>query len=117
MDNVVRTRVLSHSLVRVKLWTAAGASSYSDDTRLIGQTFPIGEQGRQRAALPSQPSTLRCSDLQSRKKTVSAGPWQVLEVCVPAGMTPSGGSRAFRDLLAYQEVTRRTCELWRGVAG
>ncbi len=42
LDTNVRERVLSDTLVRVKVWTADGTIVYSDDAALIGKTFALG---------------------------------------------------------------------------
>jgi type VI protein secretion system component VasK len=41
LDAVVRARVLSSSVVRVKVWTPQGQIAYSDETRLIGRGFVL----------------------------------------------------------------------------
>jgi signal transduction histidine kinase len=41
LDEAVRARVLSPRVVRVKLWTAGGRVVYSDDSRLVGRSFPL----------------------------------------------------------------------------
>jgi len=46
MDDLVIHKVLSDSIVRVKLWTEDGRILYSDDRRLIGSRFPLGETER-----------------------------------------------------------------------
>ena len=40
----MRSYVLQGSLVRVKLWNADGKIVYSDEPRLIGQSFPLGAE-------------------------------------------------------------------------
>ena len=41
LDTVVRRRVLSSHLVRVKVWDATGRIVYSDDRSLVGMRFPL----------------------------------------------------------------------------
>ena len=43
-NEAMQTYVLRGSLVRVKVWTADGTIVYSDEPRLIGQTFPLGDE-------------------------------------------------------------------------
>ncbi|CAB4756723.1 unannotated protein [freshwater metagenome] len=43
-DALVRSRVLSDSLVRVKLWDINGQILYSDDPDLVGETYPLGSE-------------------------------------------------------------------------
>src|SRR5438067_2260031 len=42
IDSVVRQRILSERVVRVKVWTSTGHIAYSDEPRLIGRTFDLG---------------------------------------------------------------------------
>src|SRR5438067_1068567 len=41
LDGVVRRRVLSDRIVRVKVWRSDGRILYSDEPRLIGQHFTL----------------------------------------------------------------------------
>ena len=43
VDDVVLARVLSGSVVRVKLWSADGRVLYADDPGQIGDRFPLGD--------------------------------------------------------------------------
>src|SRR4051794_25228059 len=43
MDRVVRRRVLEDPVVRIKVWDRTGRIVYSDDHRLIGSRYPLGE--------------------------------------------------------------------------
>jgi signal transduction histidine kinase len=47
LDDRVRAAVLIGSLVRVKVWTADGTIIYSDEKRLIGQTFVLDKDKAQ----------------------------------------------------------------------
>src|SRR5436309_13528287 len=51
INTVVHERILSERVVRVKVWTSDGRIVYSDESRLIGQTFGLGSG--ERAALQS----------------------------------------------------------------
>ena len=113
-DRVIRRQVLSSSLVRVKLWTAAGRIVYSDQPRLIGQTFPLGSQDL--AALSGPAVHAEVSDLQRPENRYERGFGKLLEVYRPV-WTPSGQPLLFETYSPYQLVTRRTGELWRGFAG
>ncbi|MBV9412589.1 MAG: integral membrane sensor signal transduction histidine kinase, partial [Acidimicrobiia bacterium] len=42
LNAAVHGRVLSDQVVRVKVWTPQGRIVYSDEPRLIGQTFDLG---------------------------------------------------------------------------
>ncbi len=117
MDHIVRTRVLGPSfgnLVRVKLWTAAGRIVYSDEPRLIGKTFPLGQEERAAFAKPAVHAEV--SDLQRPENQFERGHGKLLEVYRPV-WTPSGQPLLFETYSPYREVTQRTGELWRGFAG
>ncbi len=43
LDRVVRQRVLTEGLVRVKVWGPGGRILYSDDPALIGRVFPLAD--------------------------------------------------------------------------
>ena len=113
-DRVVRRQVLKSSVVRVKLWTAAGRIVYSDEPRLIGKTFPLGSQDR--AALASPAVHAEVSDLQRPENRYERGFGKLLEVYRPV-WTPSGQPLLFETYSPYKLVTQRTGELWRGFAG
>ena len=113
-DRVIRRQVLSSSLVRVKLWTAAGRIVYSDQPRLIGQTFPLGSQDL--AALSGPAVHAEVSDLQRPENRFERGFGKLLEVYRPV-WTPSGQPLLFETYSPYRLVTQRTGELWRGFAG
>jgi two-component system NarL family sensor kinase len=114
LDRVVRRHVLSSSLVRVKLWTATGRILYSDEPRLIGQTFPLGSQ--ERAALTQPAVHAEVSNLDRPENRFERGRGKLLEVYRPV-WTPAGQPLLFETYSPYQQVTQRTGELWRGFAG
>lgn len=43
LDAVVTSRVLTTEVVRVKIWAGDGRIVYSDDRRIVGETYPLGE--------------------------------------------------------------------------
>ncbi len=114
IDRVVRRQVLSSSLVRVKLWTATGRIVYSDERRLIGQTFPLGSQERAELARPAVHAEV--SNLQRPENRFERGRGKLLEVYRPV-WTPAGQPLLFETYSPYRQVTQRTGELWRGFAG
>jgi signal transduction histidine kinase len=114
IDQVVRHQVLGSSLVRVKLWTATGRVVYSDEPRLIGQTFPLGSE--ERAALARPAVHAEVSDLHRPENRFERGQGKLLEVYRPV-WTPSGQPLLFETYSPYQQVTQRTGDLWRGFAG
>jgi signal transduction histidine kinase len=114
LGRVVRRQVLGSSVVRVKLWTSAGHIVYSDEPRLIGQTFPLGSQERAAFARPAVHAQV--SDLRQPENRFERGRGKLLEVYRPV-WTPSGQPLLFETYSPYRQVTQRTGELWRGFAG
>jgi signal transduction histidine kinase len=114
LNQVVRHQVLSPSLVRVKLWTATGRIVYSDEPRLIGQRFPLGNQDRAALARPAVHAEV--SDLQRPENRYERGRGKLLEVYRPV-WTPSGQPLLFETYSPYSQVTQRAGELWRGFVG
>jgi len=47
LDDLVQAQVLSESVVRVKIWAQDGTILYSDEPRLIGRRFALGEEERE----------------------------------------------------------------------
>ncbi|HEX8122198.1 MAG TPA: sensor histidine kinase [Solirubrobacteraceae bacterium] len=43
LDEIVRTRLIRDPVVRVKIWTLSGRVVYSDERRLIGSRYALGE--------------------------------------------------------------------------
>ena len=46
LDNLVTARVLSETVVRVKIWSAEGRIVYSDEPALVGRTFGLSDDHR-----------------------------------------------------------------------
>jgi len=97
MDRVVRARVLDARTVRVKIWDSSGRIAYSDESRLIGQSYPLGSN--ERAALQSNQVDSDLSDLTRPENQFERPFGQLLEVYLPL-QTPSGTRVLFET---YQE--------------
>lgn len=46
LDEIIRQRVKTSDVARIKIWNADGRILYSDEPRLIGRTFPLGADER-----------------------------------------------------------------------
>jgi hypothetical protein len=114
LDPLVRSRLLSSSLVRVKLWTPAGTILYSDEPRLIGQTFPLEPEAR--GALTSARTEAGISDLGRPENRLEPDRGKLLEVYRPL-WTPNGEPLLFETYFRYDTVTDRSHQLWRGFGG
>lgn len=115
IDGVVREHVLAGPpVVRVKIWDPTGRVLYSDEPRLIGQTFPLGQDEREVFADPA--TRAEVSDLAAPENVYERGNEQLLETYRPV-WTPSGSPLLFEAYFRYDEVTARSSQLFRGFAG
>ncbi len=114
LDPLVRGRLLSDSLVRVKLWTPSGTVLYSDQAGLIGQRFTLEPDAQ--AALTSPRTEAGISDLRRPENRLERSEGKLLEVYRPV-WTPDGQPLLFETYFRYQTVSARSHQLWRGFGG
>lgn len=114
LDAVTRTLIRTRSIVRVKLWTQDGRVIYSDESRLIGRTFPLNSDERAALAMPSTRAEL--SDLSRSENQFERSQGRLLEVYRPV-WTPGNVRLLFETYSRYSEVTIRSRQLWQGFAG
>jgi signal transduction histidine kinase len=111
LDTVVRGRVTRGSLVRVKIWTPEGRIVYSDEHRLLGSTYALGEDEKQ--ALTSGRPDAELSDLTAPENRFERGQGPMLEVYLPI-RTPQGDVLLFETYSRYHEVvTAPAGSVWR----
>lgn len=113
IDKVVRRQVLSPSLVRVKIWRADGTILYSDEERLIGSRYDLGDD--ERAALKEGHVEAEVSDLQRPENRFERQAKKLLEVYLPVE-TPNGTSVLFEAYFRYGSVKSSGNEVWRAFA-
>jgi len=113
-DEIVRTRILSSSIVRVKLWSPDGRVVYADEPQLIGQTFPLDEEQVQ--ALRNPTVRAQVSDLDRSENVFERGSDKLMEVYRPV-WTPGGTQMLFEIYATYEPVRERAAQLWRGLTG
>jgi two-component system NarL family sensor kinase len=92
LDRVVQERVLSEDIVRVKIWTPDGRIVYSDEPRLIGRRFALGED--ELAAFDRGETEAERSDLSEPENVYERGEGSLLEVYLPI-RTPGGSPALF----------------------
>ena len=114
LDGVVRSRVLSDSVVRVKVWTPQGRIIYSDESRLVGMSFPLDDSAL--AVLATPQTRAEVSDLGAPENRFERSQGKLLEVYRPV-WTPSGAPLLFETYFRYDTVKDRASELWRGFVG
>ena len=108
IDAAVRSSVLRGSLVRVKIWSEDGTILYSDEPRLIGERFELGDD--ERAIFTSNEQGAEVSDLskpENRFETDS----KLLEVYLRTE-TPSGTPLLFEAYFRYSGVTEVGRHQW-----
>ena len=81
LDVVVQERVLSDDVVRVKIWTPDGRIVYSDEPRLIGRTYPLGDD--EQTALAAGETEAEISDLSEPENVYERDEGSLLEVYLP----------------------------------
>ena len=102
MDRVVRDRVSTPALVRVKLWDPSGRVVYSNEHRLIGQRFTLAPDERE--ALTSGKADAELSDLSEPENRFERGHGKVMEVYL--GVHGPGGERLlFETYQRYSAIT------------
>jgi two-component system NarL family sensor kinase len=113
MDEAVKNHVLKGSTIRVKIWTPQGDVVYSDEPRLVGKNFPLGEE----TEVFTHPTTrAEVSDLDGPENKYERGQGQLLEVYRPVWL-PNGDPLLFETYSEYDGVKDRAEQLWRGFAG
>ena len=113
LDAVVRSQVLDDDLVRVKIWSRSGTIVYSDETRLMGDEYALGEE--ERAALATGLIEAEVSDLAKPENRYERKYGRLLEVYLPI-RTPSGEPALFEAYHRYSIVERNGSRLWRSFA-
>jgi signal transduction histidine kinase len=113
-DDVVHERVLGPRVTRVKIWNPSGRILYSDEPRLIGDTFPLGADELQ--ALAQRRAEGEVSELDKPENRFERSAGTLLETYRPV-WTPGGQELLFETYTPYSEVTERAGQLARGFAG
>jgi two-component system, NarL family, sensor kinase len=107
----------STEIVRVKIWTADGRIVYSNEPRLIGKTYSLGDE--EQDALAKDKTRADISDLSEKENRFErniAADGRLLEVYGPV-RTPNETPLLFETYAPYTVVDARTSQLWRGFAG
>ena len=102
LDRVVQERVLGEDVVRVKIWTGDGRIAYSDEPRLIGRRYALGDD--ERAALRSGATEAEISDLGEPENAFERDQGSLLEVYLPI-RSPGGRQALFELYRRESEIT------------
>ncbi|HEX5017382.1 MAG TPA: histidine kinase [Actinomycetes bacterium] len=108
-DRLVRSRVLGGDIMRVKVWSTDGRVLYSDEPRLIGQTFALGDDQQQ--VLADGGSNADLSDLSRSENEFDSQLGHVLEVYTRV-KAPNGEALLFELYLSDDNLQARADELF-----
>jgi signal transduction histidine kinase len=110
VDHAVRGRFLRDPVVRVKLWTRDGRIVYSDEPRLIGARYALGQEDAESIERGGVHAEL--SDLTGAENRFERGHGELLEVYLPI-RTPSGEPLLFESYTRFSSVSASGQRLWR----
>lgn len=101
LDDLVRSRVLSDSIVRVKIWKEDGTILYSDEHAMIGQRFALGEEERE--LFESNGADAELSDLDKPENRYERGQGKLLEAYTTM-KTPDGTPLLFEMYQRFSSI-------------
>lgn len=103
-DRQVLDRLLVGDVDRVKIWTADGHIVYSDETRLIGDVFPLGEEERE--VLEGGSTEAEVSDLSRPENRYERDTGGLLEVYTRIE-SPEGDPLLFEAYYSAEAIATR----------
>jgi two-component system, NarL family, sensor kinase len=112
LDDVVRRDVLRPPVVRVKLWTPGGRILYSDEPRLIGEHYRLGDEELEalRGGVDAE-----ISDLSKPENRFERSDHRLREVYL--GITgPRGRRLLFEEYLRDSSIAAGGQRVWRDIA-
>ncbi|MCU0308363.1 MAG: ATP-binding protein [Thermoleophilia bacterium] len=113
LDEVVVTRILTGSVVRVKLWSDDGRILYSDEPALIGRRFGLSED--QQVILREGGANAELTDLSRPENVLDRGQGDLLEAHTVI-RTPSGRRVIFEIYEPLESATSSGEDLLRALA-
>jgi signal transduction histidine kinase len=113
VDDVVAARLLSPSVVRVKVWTRDGRILYSDEPQLIGRRFTLGED--EQALFTEGGAEAELSDLSREENQFERHEGRLLEAHTVI-RTPDGTPVLFETYGRFDAVSASASRLLRALA-
>lgn len=110
MDEIVRDRVLADPVVRVKIWTADGRIVYSDEPRLIGFSYSLGDEELE-ALEAGGVAAEKVSQFTDPENRYENGFGDLLEVYLPL-KTPGGQILLFETYQRFGSVASGGRRVW-----
>ena len=114
LDRIVQERVLGERIVRVKLWDTDGRIVYSDEPRLIGQTFPLDDEKLE--VLSSGEARSELSSLEGEENRFERGQGGLYEVYLPI-RAPDGTPLLYETYQRGASVASTGRRIWLPFAG
>jgi signal transduction histidine kinase len=108
-DTLVRNRVLSDSVVRVKLWTRAGRIVYSDEPRLVGAQYELDDEELE-VLDDGLDAVAQASELEGSENQYDTGHGPLLEVYLPVSVA-SGEPLLFETYQTRSTIAAREREV------
>jgi two-component system, NarL family, sensor kinase len=108
-DTLVRQRVLSSRVVRVKIWTTGGVIVYADVPALIGQRFGLGPQ--EQSAIRNTRIAAEVSELDRPENRYERGYGRLLEVYLPIE-SQTGQTYLFETYQVYSSIDQDQQRIW-----
>ena len=109
LDEVVSERILGDNVVRVKIWTRDGRIIYSDERRLIGSRYPLGEDDLE--AFETGRVDAELSDLDDPENRFEREEGELLEVYM-ALWTTDGEQVLFETYLPSETIAHEQRRLF-----
>ena len=109
LDQIVQERVLGDRIARVKVWTVGGRIVYSDEPRLIGQTFPLDAEKLE--VLRTGDARAEVSSLEGAENRFERGLGDVYEVYLPI-RAPDGTPLVFETYQRASTVASTGRRIW-----
>jgi len=114
LDRIVRTQVKSDpSIVRVKVWSRGGTILYSDERRLVGDRFGLGDEEQE--LFETGGADAEISDLTKPENRFERPFGKLLEAHVPI-RTPGGTPVLFEIYQRFGSVSASAADLLRRLA-
>jgi signal transduction histidine kinase len=111
-DQLMRDAVVVDPVVRVKLWTPDGRVLYSDEPRLVGSRYPLGEDELERLHRGGVESELaELSDLSGPENRFERVHGELLEVYIPVE-AEDGEPALFELYMRYSSVADSGRRIW-----
>jgi signal transduction histidine kinase len=109
VDETVREAVLGPDVARVKVWSADGTIVYSDEARLIGTTYSLGDEEREvleNGGIEAEPS-----DLTKPENRYEQSVGHMLEVYLPVTLD-DGTPVLFEVYYRFDAVDQSAQRIW-----